>query len=333
MIPWPGMQPADRLGTRQPWRWRATLNHRPLRAARRAALATAVFLALGAGAHAQSTASGEDAPLRLAYVDWSSSVASHTVLKAVLEEHLGVTAVLRETTAQGIWADVAAGRADATLSAWLPRTHATYHERYGADVADLGPNLEGARTGIVVAAVRPGRQTGPRGQSTRDPVQVDTIGDLRQHGEAYNFRIVGIDPEAGVMRQTREALRAYDLEDFRLVSGSEAAMVEALERAIRTGRHVAVTGWQPHWMFAQWNLKFLEDPENVYGEDEAVHTLTRPGLQAEQAEVAAVLDAFRWSLEDMERLLIWNRRSDSYPYENALRWIRLHEQQVRDWLP
>lgn len=321
-----------------PCRHRSAIAPQRPHAARRARLRAAVASALGLSlalvlgpapaAHGQS-----DRPLRLAYVSWSSSVASHNVVKAVLEEHLGVAVRLRETSAEGIWAAVAEGRADATLSAWLPRTHARYRTRYGAAVADLGPNLEGVRTGLVVPAVRPGRQTGPRGQSTRDPVQVDSVADLRRYAATFDHRIVGIDPDAGVMNLTRKALEVYGLDGFRLVGGSEAGMVEALERAIRTGRHVVITGWQPHWMFARWNLKFLADPENVYGTGEAIHTLARPGLREERPRVAALLDNFHWSVADMERLLIWNRQGDRFPYENALRWTRLHPEQVQAWLP
>ncbi|MGP4763518.1 glycine betaine ABC transporter substrate-binding protein, partial [Klebsiella pneumoniae] len=29
-----------------------------------------------------------------------------------------------------------------------------------------------------------------------------------------------------------------------------------------------VSGWRPHWMFIEHDLKMLEDPENVYGDGE-----------------------------------------------------------------
>ncbi|MNW00406.1 Glycine betaine-binding protein OpuAC precursor [compost metagenome] len=41
---------------------------------------------------------------------------------------------------------------DATASAWLPLTHADYWNKYKDKVEDLGPNMTGVRTGLVVPA-------------------------------------------------------------------------------------------------------------------------------------------------------------------------------------
>ena len=45
---------------------------------------------------------------------------------------------------------LASGEADAMVAAWLPATHAAYYEKYKDDFDDLGPNLEGAKIGLVV---------------------------------------------------------------------------------------------------------------------------------------------------------------------------------------
>ena len=55
-----------------------------------------------------------------------------------------------------------------------------------------------------------------------------------------------------------------------------------------------VTGWTPHWKFARWDLKFLDDPKKVYGEAETINTIVRQGLKEDMPEVYAVCDAFKW---------------------------------------
>jgi len=155
--------------------------------------------------------------VRIAYADWSSSVASAHVVCAVLEERLQRRCDLQRLPADEMWAAVAEGRADAMLSAWLPDTHRHYLERYAASVVDLGPNLEGTRTGLVVPAVAAGRQTGATGMRGRRDVSVESIADLREKQQAFGGRIVGIDPEAGIMRAAERALEAYDLAGWRLV--------------------------------------------------------------------------------------------------------------------
>lgn len=51
-----------------------------------------------------------------------------------------------------MWVGVANGDADASVAAWLPVTHADYYNEYQDKLVDLGPNLEGARIGLVVPA-------------------------------------------------------------------------------------------------------------------------------------------------------------------------------------
>jgi glycine betaine/proline transport system substrate-binding protein len=110
-------------------------------------------------------------------------------------------------------------------------------------------------------------------------------------------------------------------------------MTEALSEAIGRQQPIVVTGWVPHWMFDRWSLRFLEDPEGVYGGRGRIHTLVRPGLQLDMPEVHGLLDRFHWGVEDMNRLLIWNRQDHGLdPYGNARRWVRTHPEKVAAWL-
>jgi glycine betaine/proline transport system substrate-binding protein len=273
------------------------------------------------------------APVRLVHADWSSSVASSHLACAVIRERLGMPCELRRVDAEAMWELTAQGEADAFLSAWLPDTHAHYLAQFGDRLSDLGPNLEGTRTGLVVPAVSAGRQTGGLGMRTRPYVTVDSIPALAAHREALSGRIVGIDPKAGIMRATEEALHVYGLEGFRLIPGSETAMTDALADAIGRQEWIVVTGWTPHWMFGRWSLRFLDDPQNVYGGTGSIHTMTRPGLEVERPEVQQFLDRFHWTPEEMNRLMVWIA-SDPLgdPYAQALRWMRTHPERVSSWL-
>jgi glycine betaine/proline transport system substrate-binding protein len=271
--------------------------------------------------------------LRLAYADWSSSVASAQLVCAVLRERLNRDCEANVYTADRMWEAVATGAADAMLSAWLPYTHADYMAEYGAKVRDLGPNFEGTRIGLVVPAVQPGRQTGAYGKRARTPVEVYSIPELAEYRARFNGRIVGIDPEAGIMRRTREALQRYDLKGYRLIEGSEAEMTRALSDAIRRQEPIVVTGWIPHWMFGRWSLRLLEDPLNVYGPGGKIHTLVRPGLQDELPVVYRFLDAFSWTPAEIEQLMVWIEQDQGRdPYAQALRWLRAHPERVAQWL-
>ncbi|MFO7983248.1 MAG: glycine betaine ABC transporter substrate-binding protein [Desulfuromonadales bacterium] len=299
----------------------------------RALTAVLVFLAALSGA-SQARAADEERPVvRLAYTSWSSSIASAHVVKAVLRERLDVRCELIRFEPDQMWRAVAEGRADVMLSAWLPTTHSEYYSRYAEEMVDLGPNLTGARIGLVVPDASVGRQTGPQGRRVRPYIEADSIPDLRQYADKFRHRIVGIDPQAGVMQRTREAMRAYGLDDFRLIDGSEISMTAELSHAIRHQQWIVVTGWTPHWMFGQWKLKFLEDPLGIYGGEQSIHTMVSKQLPQRLPQVTAFLDSFSWTSEEMGRYLVWNRSDNGlYPYEKALRWLKTHHRQVATWL-
>jgi len=292
------------------------------------------LLAVAAGLHAAGVQAGErQRTVRLAYVKWSSSVASSNLVKAVIEERLGMSCRLVEMNAEEMWHAVAEGKADVMLSAWLPDTHARYREQVGDRVVDLGPNLEGTRTGLVVPDITEGRFTAGTGVRNRPTIKAQSIPDLEKYAGKFGRRIVGIDPQAGIMHKTRQAMEAYGLESFRLVEGNEAALTRELSEAIRHHEWVVVTGWQPHWSFARWKLRFLEDPKNVFGGEGCIHTIVRKGLADDMPRLVAFLDRFEWSAEEMGQLILFNRQDDGlYPYKQALRWIRTHPGRVASWL-
>ncbi|WP_046079140.1 glycine betaine ABC transporter substrate-binding protein [Halomonas sp. HG01] len=274
-------------------------------------------LALIAGASlTAATAQAQDkGSVHLAYVEWASEVASTNVMRAVLEQ-AGYEVEMTSLSAAAMWQSVATGDADGIVAAWLPTTHADYLDRVGDQVDDLGPNLDGTKLGLVVPAYS----------------KADSITDLNEHAEAFEGKITGIDPGAGIMSLTEQVVDDYDL-DLDVQSGSGATMTAALKSAIDNQEEIAVTGWTPHWMFARWDLKYLEDPKNVYGGAEQIHTIVRDGLEEDMPGAYAILDAFEWTPEQMGEVMLMNQEKDSDPYENAKQWVEDNQDLVQEWLP
>jgi glycine betaine/proline transport system substrate-binding protein len=259
---------------------------------------------------------GQDAAAReveLVYVEWASEVASTNVIRAVLEQQ-GYKVSLTPVSAAAMWQAVASGDADGMVAAWLPTTHAHYLNQVRDKVEDLGPNLKGTRIGLVVP----------------DYVTIGSITDLNTNAARFQGRIIGIDPGAGLMSKTEKAIKAYGL-DFKLIEGSDATMVAALADAIDRHQWIVVTGWTPHWKFARWKLKYLDDPKNVFGDKGEIHTVVRLGLQQDMPKVYRILDRFHWRPEEMMALMEKNRTRGADPYENARQWVASHPEEVRDW--
>ena len=289
------------------------MKHRTLNL--RIRIASLAMLA-GTGVAISSAAQAEEekGTVNLAYVEWSSEVASTNVVAAVLEQ-AGYEVDLTSLSAAAMFQALSSGDADAIVAAWLPTTHADYMERLGDSIEDLGPNLDGTKLGLVVP----------------EYTDVDSIADLNDNADSFNNEIIGIDPGAGLMSLSEKVVDTYDLE-LELRSGSGATMTAALSSAINNEEDVVVTGWTPHWMFARFDLKYLEDPENVYGGAEQIHTAVREGLENDMPEAYAILDAFKWTPEQMGEVMLMNQEDGSDPYENAKQWVEDNQDVVEQWL-
>ncbi len=151
--------------------------------------------------------------------------------------------------------------------------------------------------------------------------------------------IVGIEAGSGVVSAAENAVKAeygdgqqgYDL-DVEVVPSSSAAMAASLESAIDKKEWVVVTGWTPHWMFAAFDLKYLDDPLGVFGSEEAIHTVVRKGLQEEKPGAYQVLDRFHWTASDMESVMLDIYENETPPQDAAQAWIDAHRDQVDSWI-
>lgn len=313
-----------------------------------AALFTTLLLAAlltGCGRESSAEASREqqvtpqdsqraDTVIRLVYPEWSSEIASAHLIQAVLEERLGYRVHMIPVEVEEMWRRVAEGEADVLTGAWLPATHQGYYAEYGDRIEDLGPNLLGARIGLVVPTVRPGRQTDASGKTGRELVTIRSIEGLAGHVDKFDGRIVGIESGAGVVARSQEALSAYGLQaQYHVVTGDEERMLSRLRKAVQQGEWIVFTGWKPHWVFELYNLRFLEDPKGIFGGEETIHTMVRPDLKQELPDAYKVLQQISYQPEDLERLMRWiHEDEEADPYAQAVRWIELHQDMVDSWI-
>jgi glycine betaine/proline transport system substrate-binding protein len=203
------------------------------------------------------------------------------------------------------------------VAAWLPGTHASYLEKYGNDIVDAGVNLDGTKTGLAVPAY----------------MDINSIEDLNNAEVAASLdnMIIGIEPGAGIMTATEAAIEAYGLSDYTLLESSSAAMAQELQKAFDNNEPIVVTGWTPHWMFANMDLKYLDDPKNVYGGAEQIHTMVRKGLKDDMPDVYLFLSQFKWTADDMAQVMVKIQGGQS-PEEAAKDWVDNNEAKVNEWI-
>ncbi|MHA6645452.1 glycine betaine ABC transporter substrate-binding protein [Mesorhizobium sp. A623] len=119
-------------------------------------------------------------------------------------------------------------------------------------------------------------------------VDIDSMDQLNENADKFGGKIVGIEPGSGLMRDTANAVKAYDLK-LQLVEGSSAAMTAALKAAIDRKDWVVVTLWTPSWMAQKFDVKFLQDPKGVFPPAQSYYWIGHKGFAAEHPHAREVI--------------------------------------------
>lgn len=267
------------------------------------------------GCSSGKSPTGEKEKIKIGYVNWAEGVAMTNLAKVALEDKMGYEVELTLGEPGMIFTSLSDGNVDAFLDTWLPLTHDDYIKKYEGKIEDLGYNYENARIGLVVPEYS----------------DINSIEDLNEFKDDLDGKIIGIDAGAGIMHAATESIKDYGL-DYKLIEGSGPAMTTMLKEAIDKEKDIVVTGWKPHWKFARWDLKFLDDPKNSFGESENIHTFTRAGFKEDMPEVAEFFENF--ILDDDQLGSLMGKLEEMEDGEEAAReWMKENEDLVNSWIP
>lgn len=262
--------------------------------------------------------SAKEAPkktLKIGYVNWSEGVAMTHLAKVAMEDKMGYAVNVTMADVAPVFTSVANGDYDVFMDAWLPVTHESYMKEYGDKLLDLGISFTGARIGVVVP----------------DYVTINSIEELNGAKDKFGGQIVGIDSGAGIMKATDKAIADYGL-SYKLLPGSGPAMTAALKDAVEKKEWIAVTGWKPHWKFATWKLKFLDDPKGVYGKTEDIHIVARKDIEKDLPDAVQFFKNFKLDDQQLGSLMDSIEKSDD-PAKGAREWMQKNEALVNGWIP
>ncbi len=277
--------------------------------------ALAAGFAVGCSSNQQDVSSVKDkGTINIGYVNWAECVATSNLWKVILEEQ-GYTVKLTQLDVAPVFIGLSKGDIDFFMDSWLPITHEAYWNEYKDNLEDYGVwYQEPAKIGIAVPKY----------------VTIDSIAQMKNEAARFNSQIIGIDPGAGIMKASERANEAYQL-NFKVVQGSEAAMMATLDKAYNKNEWIAITGWSPHWMFAKYDLKYLKDPQKSYGDEEEIHILANKDFSGKQPEIAAMLKNFKMNdaqIGSLEALI----NEGMEPANAAKQWIKDNQSIVDGWI-
>src|SRR5690625_5585371 len=130
-----------------------------------------------------------------------------------------------------MWASVADGSADFTASAWLPDSQKEYWDEYKDDVIEVNQTLDEAPLALTVPTYM------------EDVNSIEDLKDNEALGDELDWQITGIDPGAGIMALSEDALEEYELEQWDLQNSYEAAMLTELDCAVDTEDTIVIRWW------------------------------------------------------------------------------------------
>src|SRR5699024_3830006 len=171
--------------------------------------------------------------LTIPYVAWARETVVSHLLGEVLED-IGYNVDVKQVETGPMWASVADGSADFTASAWLPDSQKEYWDEYKDDVIEVNQTLDEAPLALTVPTYM------------EDVNSIEDLEDNEALGDELDWQITRIDPGAGIMALSEDALEEYKLEQWDLQNSSEATILTEIEDAVDNEEPTVVKLWNSH---------------------------------------------------------------------------------------
>ncbi len=253
----------------------------------------------------------EDKIVRIGYVNWPGVTLKSHVVKEILET-LGYKVDLQMLMLPVIYKGLDNDDLDIFLGMWYPtmRPNFTPYQEKGT-IEKVRVNLNETIYKIAVP-----EYVWNKG--------VKSLADLNNHADKFDYKIIGIEPgnEGNQIMIDAIADNTYNLKEWELIEGSTAAMMAALGKATKNNEWIAFLGWEPHWMNLEYDIKYLDDPEKIWGEGEVVYTIARDGYKEDMPEVYKFLMQFKVTPKMQNDWIYEYGKKKRDPDEVAIEWIQ-----------
>ncbi|RAH36350.1 ABC transporter substrate-binding protein [Halomonas sp. SL1] len=254
-------------------------------------------------------------------------VTVKTALASTLLETLGYAPQSAELGSTITYEALAQNELDAFLAAWLPGQQSMYEAALEREsIVDLGNNVDGARLGFAVPTY-----VYEAGLTSAEQL------DDPEYADQLDSAIYSIEAGSGMSEILNGAVDndTYGLGDWRLSETSTPGMLSAVKSAIDREEWILFAAWTPHWMNIEYDVQYLDDPENMWGPDEGasdVKTLVTPAFAESNPNASRLLDQLSFSADDQSEMILGFSYEEREPDAVALEWLREHPARVKAFL-
>ncbi|TPE51755.1 glycine betaine ABC transporter substrate-binding protein [Amaricoccus solimangrovi] len=271
------------------------------------ALCAAAFVGLS-----MMPAHADEKTIEMGTMSWEDLTPISGITKKVLED-AGYTVNVTQFSEWGI-AYAALTKGDVQiLASQIDYVAQDYWNRNKSRLEKISPVSHGLFDGIAVPSYVP----------------VDSIDELNANADKFGGKIIGIEPGAGLMRETGDAVDGYDL-DLTLVEGSTAGMTAALKSAVDRQEWIAVTLWEPSWMAQKFDVKFLKDPKGVFPPPQTYYWIGQKGFSEENPEARELIAGVFVPKDDITAMN--GAVKDGKTMDEAVAdWVAAHGDLLKRW--
>lgn len=285
-------------------------------------LACAVITALSA-----QTVLAEDASCKTVHfadIGWSDIAATIGMTSVVLEG-LGYKPDVTVASVPITFAGMKKNQIDVFLGYWNPSMTSVIEPFIKAgDVKVLEtPNLVGAKYTLAVPTYLYDKG-------------LKTFADIAKFEKEVDGKIYGIEPGNDGNGLIADMIKTnkFGLKNFKLVESSEAGMLVAAQRAVKSNKGVVFLGWEPHPMNVQMKISYLQGGDEIFGPnlgEAKVYTVVSPVYEKKCPNVFTLLKNLQFSL-DTENQIMGPILNKVKPIVAARDYLKKNPATVDKWL-
>ncbi|MBS3669361.1 ABC transporter substrate-binding protein [Vreelandella boliviensis] len=281
-------------------------------------------IALATTALFASAAHADDQTLDFGVPAWPGITVKTAIAEQLLNP-LGYETSTQEIGLQVIYQGIESGDIDAFLGAWLPAQREMFDPRKESGVLiDVANNVDGAQMTLAVPEYL--YESG-----------IQSFANLDENREQFDGEIYGFGAGSAASEILHNAIDndTWGLGNWQVVDTSEVGMLSAARDAISREEPIVWVGWTPHWMNLELPMRYLEDPENLFGENNGesdVLTLLRSGYAEANPNVVTFFEQFTFSAEEQSWMIQAYGQEEQDLNDVAEQWINDHPERIEAML-
>ncbi len=261
---------------------------------------------------------------RLADIGWTDVTVTTAVANRILQG-LGYTPKIQVLSVPVTYMSMKNKDIDIFLGNWMPTMEGDRKTYVDAGTVEVvRPNLEGAKYVLGVPAY-----TYEEG--------LKTFADIVKFKDRIGGKIYGIEPGNDGNRTVLGMIKndVYGTKDFDLVESSEQGMLAEVDRAIRRHQPIVFLAWEPHPMNTKYDIRYLDDPEAVFGPNQGAATIftnVRAGYLADCPNIGKFLKNLQFTLPIEDTIMGKILFDGAEPGKAAEDWLKANPGIWAKWL-